>query len=88
MGKLNLLGVTLYWGEPANPGKMKFHTGTLLKKPEASPRMEQKHFATHEIIGLYGVQIGKSFIGRIALGQWGMEYSEWAPRQALKESEE
>ncbi|WP_138144646.1 hypothetical protein [Brucella sp. 10RB9215] len=49
----------------------------MLKKPEASPQLEQKHFATHEIVGLYGIQIGKSFIGRIALGRWGMEHSQW-----------
>ena len=77
MAKFKLFGAVLYWGEPANPGKMKFHTGTMFKKPEASSRLQQHHYATHEIIGLYGFQIGKSFIGRIALGQWGMEYSGW-----------
>ena len=82
--KLNLLFGFLYWGPPANPGKMRFHTGTLSRKSGTYPRLVQKHFATHEIIGLYGFQIGKSFIGRVSLGQWGMEYSGWEPHQALK----
>lgn len=76
MGKL-VFGVGFYWGKPANPGKMRFHTGTLCSKIVDGERSEQKHFAKHEIIGLYGCQIGKSFIGRIALGQWGVERSGW-----------
>lgn len=50
--KRSLFGVFRYWGGPANPGKMKFYTWTMLKKPEASPQLEQKHFSTHEIVGL------------------------------------
>lgn len=62
--------VKLFWGPPDNPGMMRFHTGTLMRKDNSEGT---KHYTTHEIIGLYGVQVGKSFFGRVALGQWGME---------------
>jgi hypothetical protein len=73
----------LYWGAPANPGQMKFHTGTLLSKPTGQPRMAVKQFVTHRVLGLFGLQIGKSFIGRISLGEWGGESSQpepWEPK--------
>lgn len=73
--------IKFFWGAPRNTGDMRFHTGTLLSKPHAQPVRTQKHYSKHEIIGLYGVQIGKSFVGRIALGQWGFEYSAWAEKQ-------
>lgn len=58
----------LFWGKPANPGELRFHTSTLLTKDGQQGKL---HFNRHEISGLYGVQVGKSFIGIIRVGQWG-----------------
>lgn len=72
----------LFWGAPPNPGEMKFHTGTSYSTPPGQPRMERRQFTTHRILGLFGLQIGKSFFGRVALGEWGREDSApepWEP---------
>lgn len=58
----------LFWGKPANPGEMRFHISTLLTK---DGKHDRKHFNRHEITGLFGIQIGQSFIGRVRIGQWG-----------------
>lgn len=66
-----------FWGPPSNPGQMRFYTGSLLTKPKAGPRQQQRQHATHEITGLYGAQVGKSFLGRIKLGEWSVERDAW-----------
>ncbi|MBP0440638.1 hypothetical protein [Tianweitania sediminis] len=72
--------IKLFWGAPANPGQMRFHTGTLLSKPIGETRrMARKHFATNEITALYGLQVGKSFVGRIAMGRRGFENGAYEP---------
>lgn len=60
--------VKWFWGAPANPGEMRFHVSTLLTKDGRADRL---HFNRHEISGLYGIQIGNSFIGCIRVRRWG-----------------
>lgn len=73
-----------FWGAPANPGEMRFHTGTLLTKDGGEGR---KHFNRHEIVGLYGVQIGRSFVGLVRVGRWGFSTVGDASRAALEKGE-
>lgn len=71
-----------FWGKTKNTGHFRFHTSTLLQKPEASPRLKQKHYAVRKINGIYGLQIMGVFLGCIAIGKYTREQSEWQP--ALK----
>lgn len=72
----------LFWGAPANPGELRFHISTLLTK---DGRADKFHYNRHEIAGLYGLQIGKSFIGIIRVGQWGFSNVGRAALQEVRE---
>jgi len=76
--RLNLRDVRLYWGDSEDPCVMRFHTSTALQKPHASPRMEQKHYTTREVLGFYGLLVGNCFIGCTKLGRSGHEQSGWS----------
>lgn len=66
----------LHWGSPANPGELRFHTGTLSSKSEPEGR---KYYNRHEVTALYGFSGFGVFIGVIQLGKYGSEIG----RQAL-----
>lgn len=68
-----------FWGKTKNQGHLRFHTSTIFKKPEAQPRLEQKHYAAREIAGMYGLQIWGVFLGCIEIGEYSREQSEWQP---------
>lgn len=70
-----------FWGKTKNTGHFRFHTSTLLEKPEAQPRLEQKHYAVREITGMYGLQIRGVFLGFIKIGRYSNEQSDWKPVQ-------
>lgn len=59
----------LFWGSPAHPGELRFHTATLLSK--GGEPTEVQHFNRHEISALYGMQVCNMFIGVIKVGRWG-----------------
>lgn len=69
----------LYWGEPKNPGELKFHTGTLLSKDQDGVRMGRKQFSRMEVTGLYGLSFGMRFVGVMTFVGRGLENGKSEP---------